>query len=133
MMGLDTNLLVRYLTQDDPRQAAIAAREIEAAAEQGETLLIQPLVLCELVGVLESAYKLPKADILAALGQILKTAQFEIADRDAVAHALADSRGGRGDFSDHYLGRANAAGGAPVTLIFDKALRDCPRFRVLTA
>ena len=49
MKALDTNVLVRYLTQDDPKQAAIAVEEIEGAAAKDEKMLIQPLVLCELV------------------------------------------------------------------------------------
>jgi len=130
-MGLDTNVLVRYLTQDDAKQAAVAAREIEAAAERGDRLHIHPLVLCELVWVLDAAYGFPKADILRALERILRTAQFEFADKDVLWQALADYRGGRGDFADYYLGRANAAAGAHLTLTFDKALKDCPRFQVL--
>jgi len=133
MKGLDTNVLVRYLTQDDAKQAAIATREIEAATEDGETLCIQPVVLCELVWVLDSAYGRPKSDILLALDHILRTAQFECADKDTVWQALADYRRGRGDFADYYLGRANAATGAVATLTFDKALKGCPQFRVLRA
>ena len=64
MKGLDTNVLVRYLTQDEPSQAAIAAEEIEQAAAKAEKMLIQPLVLCELVWVLETAYDFGKAEIL---------------------------------------------------------------------
>ncbi len=133
MKALETNVLVRYLTQDEPKQAAIAAGEIEQAAARDEKLLIQPLVLCELVWVLESAYNLGKADILRVLDQIVRTRQFEVTDKDAVWHALADYRQGKGDFSDYYLGRANERDGAPQTLTFDKALRGSPRFQVLTA
>jgi predicted nucleic-acid-binding protein len=131
--GLDTNVLVRYLTQDDPRQAATATRAIEAAASAGETLLIQPLVLCELVWVLESAYRFGKDEILATLEQILRTAQFEVAEKDTVWQALGDYRRGRGDFADYCLGRANHRAGAETTLSFDKALRDSDHFEVLGA
>jgi len=132
MKALDTNVLVRYLTQDDPRQAAIAAEEIEQAAAKDEKLLIQPLVLCELVWVLETAYDQGKVEILAVLEQIVRTRQFEVADKDTVWYALADYRQGKGDFSDYYLGRANERDGAPETLTFDRALRGSPRFRVLS-
>ena len=133
MKGLDTNVLVRYLTQDEPKQAAIAAEEIEQAAAEDEKILIQPLVLCELVWVLETAYDFGKADILGILDQIVRTRQFDVADKDAVWHALADYRHGKGDFSDYYLGRANELDGAAQTLTFDKALKGSPRFRVLPA
>ncbi len=133
MKALDTNVLIRYLTQDEPKQAAIATREIEQSAAQDEKLLIQPLVLCELVWVLETAYGFGKVDSLRVLDQIVRTRQFEVADKDAVWHALADYRQGKGGFSDYYLGRANERDGAPQTLTFDKALRGSPRFQVLPA
>ena len=131
MTGLDTNVLLRYLTLDDKEQASVAAREIEAAAAAGERMLIQPLVLCELAWVLESAYRFGKPEILTILERILVTAQFEIAQKDTVWAALGDYRRGRGDFSDYYVGRANEKHGAPFTLTFDKALKDEPRFRLL--
>jgi len=125
--------LVRYLTQDDQKQAAMATRVIEEAAAEGEKLLIQPLVLCELVWVLETAYGFPKPDIVKALEAIMRTAQFEIGGKNIVWQALGDYQDGKGDFSDYYLGRANAKEGARITLTFDKLLKDNSRFQVLTA
>lgn len=131
MKGLDTNVLLRYVTEDDPKQAAVAAREIEGAASRGEKVLVQPLVLCELEWVLDTSYRLTRPEIAAALERILQTAQFEIADRDTVWRALSDYRRGRGDFSDYYLGHANTCAGAPKTLTFDKALKDDAHFTLL--
>ena len=132
MKALDTNVLVRYFTQDESKQAAMAAAEIEGTAEKDEKMLIQPLVLCELVWVLETAYGSSKAELLGVLDQIVRTRQFEVADKDTVWHALADFRHGKADFSDYYLGRANERDGASQTLTFDKALKGSPRFRVLS-
>ena len=131
MKGLDTNVLVRYLTQDDPKQSAWATREIEGAAARGEKFFLQPMVLCELVWVLESAYHLPKPDILKVLERILRTAQFEMAEKEVLWLALADYRPGKGDFSDYHLGRANQRDGAEMTLTFDRALKEDPRLQVL--
>jgi predicted nucleic-acid-binding protein len=131
--GLDTNVLVRYLAQDDLRQAAVASREIEGAARRGEKLLLQPIVFCELVWVLGSAYGLRKPELLAVLERILRTAQFEVAEKDIVWRSLADYRAGKGDFADYYLARSNESAGAAVTLTFDRALKGNPRFRVLSA
>jgi len=131
--GLDTNVLVRYLTQDDERQAEVAAKTIEGAAAKGERMLIQPIILCELMWVLESAYDFPKTDLLRALEGVLRVAQFEIVEKDTVWQALSDYRHGKGDFSDYYLGRANEKAGAAITLTFDKTLKGLPRFHVLTA
>jgi len=131
--GLDTNVLVRYLTQDDEEQAEAATRAIEGASAKGEKMLIQPIVLCELVWVLESAYDFSKTDLLRALEGILRAAQLEVAEKDTVWQALSDFRQGKGDFSDYYLGRANEKAGAAITLTFDKTLKGIPRFQVLTA
>jgi len=130
--GLDTNVLVRYMTEDDPRQAAAAAKEIEGAGKKGEKLVVRPLVLCELAWVLESAYGIGKKELLEVFERILRTAQFEIPGKDLVWKSLADYRTGRGDFSDYLLGRWNEDEGASVTITFDKALRGTPRFHVLT-
>lgn len=132
MTGIDTNVLVRYLTQDDRKQAEAAANILEGAAAKGNRILIQPLVLCELVWVLESAYGFPKSDLLRALEGILRTAQFEVAEKDTAWQALSDYRRGKGDFSDYYLGRANEKAGAATTLTFDKTLKGSPRFQVLS-
>jgi predicted nucleic-acid-binding protein len=79
MIGLDTNVLVRYLTQDDPGQARKATHVIETAVEQGELLSITSLVLCELVWVLEDAYGYGRRDLQTVLERILRTAQFRFA------------------------------------------------------
>ena len=132
MKGLDTNILVRYLTEDDPRQAAAAVKEIEGAGRKGEKLVIQPLVLCELAWVLESAYGVGRKELLDVLERILRTAQFELPAKDIVWRSLSDYRAGRGDFSDHLLGRLNEDASASNTMTFDRALRGNPRFHVLT-
>ena len=62
---------------------------------------------------------------------ILRTAEFEISEKDLLWLALADYRSGKGDFSDYYLGRANERAGAKGTLSFDTALKGEPRFQIL--
>ena len=131
MKGLDTNILVRYLTEDDPRQAAAAVKEIEGTGKKDEKRIVQPLVLCELAWVLDTAYGVGKKELLDVFERILRTAQFEIPGKDLVWRSLADYRAGKGDFSDHLLGRLNEDAGASVTITFDRALRGNPRFHVL--
>jgi predicted nucleic-acid-binding protein len=129
--GLDTNVLVRYLTQDDPEQARRATRVIETAAEQGETFFIASIVLCELVWVLEEAYGYPRAEIAPILDRILRTAQFELESKDELTQALHDYRIGKGDLSDYLIGRLGDRAGCEVTLTFDRALGDSQHFRQL--
>jgi predicted nucleic-acid-binding protein len=131
MTGLDTNVLVRYLTQDDPGQAKKASAIIEEAAMKGEKLLIHPVVLCELVWVLETAYDYGRNDVATTLDRIVRTAQFEIADKEIVWSAWADYRSGKGDFADYLIGRANGRLGAAHTVTFDRELKGHRQFYVL--
>jgi predicted nucleic-acid-binding protein len=131
MIGLDTNVLVRYITQDEPRQAKIAERVIEQAVASAETILVQPIVLCELIWMLESAYGFAKSAIIPVMEQIMRTARFEIADKDILWKALDDFAKGAADFSDYLIGRANERDGARSTLTFDKSLKESRCFSVL--
>jgi predicted nucleic acid-binding protein len=72
MIALDTNLLVRYLVDDDPQQSRQAARLIEQAVARDESLFISDIVACETVGVLASAYGLPLAEIADALARFAR-------------------------------------------------------------
>jgi predicted nucleic-acid-binding protein len=127
VIGVDTNVLLRYLLKDDAAQAARAERELE----RDERFLIDGIVLCELVWVLEAGYGFSRADVAAALDKILATAQFEIDSKDLVLSALNDFRGSAADFSDCLIGRRNQAAGAPLTVTFDRSLRGLAGFRLI--
>lgn len=116
VIGLDTNVLVRYLLRDDPVQAARAERELE----RNERFLIDSIVLCELVWVLETGYGFSRTEIAAALERILGTAQFEIESKDLALAALDDFR----------IGRRNRAAGVPETVTFDRNLKGLEGFRL---
>jgi predicted nucleic-acid-binding protein len=131
LKGLDTNVLVRYLTQDDPAQARLANELIDDAAARKERLGIGALVLGELVWVLRSAYGLRKADVVAAMERVLDVSQFTIEDKDLVRLALDDYRKGRGDFSDYLIGRRHLKLGCETTATFDGKLRGEDLFAVL--
>lgn len=127
MIGLDTNVLLRYLLRDDPAPAARADRELE----RDERFLIDSIVLCELVWVLEAGYGFSRTEIAAALERILATAQFEIESKDLALAALDDFRQSAADFSDCLIGRRNRAGGAPETVTLDRGLKGLEGFRLL--
>ena len=131
MIGLDTNVLVRYLTQDDPTQSRRANKFIADTVAGGEPLHLSTIVLCETVWVLRWAYSVGKPDILRSLTQVLDTAQFSIEDADACREALADYADGQGDFSDYLIGARNRRTGCSVTATFNRKLRRSNLFRVL--
>lgn len=131
MTGLDTNVLVRYLTQDHPRQARKASQVIEDATSNDEMLFIGNIVICELVWVLESAYGYGRGSIAAVLESMLRTRQFAFEAKDALWRALDDYRSGKGDLSDYLLGRTARLAGCAKTLTFDKSLKASDLFEVL--
>lgn len=121
MMGLDTNVVVRYLVQDDPKQAQIANRFIEKAVAHGEILWICQVTLCEVVWVLESCYNIDKGQLINVVKQLLRTQQIQIEKADVVWQALHDFSHHRGaDFSDCLIGRQNASHECAFTYTFDK-------------
>ena len=131
MIGLDTNVLVRYLTLDDPDQGARASEVIDRAARDGTALFVSAVVLCELVWVLERAYGYRRVEVAGALEGVLRAAQFRFADPGLLWRAMADYRDGRADFADHVIGRQGTAAGCEATVTFDAALDGDPSFRVL--
>lgn len=131
MKGLDTNVLVRYLTQDDPVQARKASALIDEAIASQEKLHLDEVVLCELVWVLRGAYRLDKQTVVGVLDRILSAGQFSILDRDLVADAVNAFRDGGGDFADYLLGHRNRKAGCSVTVTFDRPLRPSDLFQLL--
>jgi len=131
MIGLDTNILVRYLTQDDPTQSRKATHEIEKARSAGHMFFIADIVLCELVWVLETAYGCDRKEIVPVLENILRTKQFQFDNKDLLWKSLADYRSIKGDFADHLIGHTAHKAGCRETLTFDSGLKNNPAFRVL--
>lgn len=129
MKAIDTNVLVRYLVQDDPVQSPIASKYIKTSDER---ILISSIVLCELVWVLRSAYGHTKEVITDILEKILYTEQFEIEDRDLTWKALTDFKNSKGaDFSDCLIGQKNRLFDCKETVTFDLGLKDLRTFRLL--
>ena len=129
MIGLDTNVLVRYLTQDDPSQAAKASRVIDAA--EGGELFVSSVVVCELVWVLEDSYDQKRDQIAQVLERLLLTGQLAFESKDLLWQVLADYRQGKGDLADYMIGRLAQRAGASETLTFDRALKGSQFFRLL--
>jgi predicted nucleic-acid-binding protein len=131
VIGLDTNVLVRYLTQDDPAQSRKAAQVIESTAAVNGGLFLSNVVLCEAVWVLEDVYGHTPTDVAEILERILRTGQFAFEERAVLWQALDDYQQGKGDFSDYLLGRVAQRAGCSHTLTFDRALKSHRLFKVL--
>ncbi|MGA7981625.1 MAG: type II toxin-antitoxin system VapC family toxin [Chromatiaceae bacterium] len=122
MIGLDTNILVRYITQDEPEQAAQATRLIEASCTSTTPGRVAHIVLCELVWVLSRAYGYSKPEVVSVLDQILITAELAVENEGVAFQALDAYREGPADFSDYLLALSNRAAGCEITYSFDTRL-----------
>ena len=131
MKAVDTNVLIRYLVQDDPVQGMKASAFIESAVEAGEPVFIGNIVLCEMIWVLDSAYDYAKTDLIDCLDKILQTAGFNFESKDLVRAALEEFRNARVDFSDCLIGRIHQSSGCATTISFDIALRKLSTFQML--
>jgi predicted nucleic-acid-binding protein len=130
--GFDTNVLVRFLVRDDPRQAKIVANLISEAAETGSAIYVNAIVLCETVWVLESGYGYLREEIADAVERLLHTQQFEFQERDLVWRSLRRYGDGRADFADYLIGEKNQADDCDQTVTFDRALKGEQGFEFLT-
>ncbi|MCP3963583.1 MAG: type II toxin-antitoxin system VapC family toxin [bacterium] len=132
MRGLDTNVLVRYLTQDDPSQFAEASKLVEETESAGGRLYVNKVVLCELTWVLRgSRYGFDRPVIAEVIERLLEVPVFELEDRDEVAGAVAEYRAGKADFADYLIGQHNLAAGCEDTVTFDTRTGDSEAFEVL--
>jgi len=131
MRGLDTNILVRFITRDEPAQSETARELIETTEREGGRLHISTLVLVELVWVLRGGvYGFPRSAVADALELILDASVFNIQDRDLVRRALAAFRCGPADFSDCLIGELDRRAGCDETLTFDHRLAEADGFSV---
>jgi predicted nucleic-acid-binding protein len=128
VIGIDTNVLVRYFTQDDPKQYQQAAAVIQA---NDQVCFLSNIVLCELVWVLKRAYKSEKAEICKVLGLLMQTPKFELENQSAVYQALQRYQTGKADFSDYLIGVTAHGAGCTKTVTFDKKLLGEKGFQLL--
>jgi len=131
MTGIDTNILVRFLTGDDPKQSPAAERFLKKNCTAEDQGWIGVIVLCELVWVLARGYKYTREEIATVLAQLLKTAEFELEDNGCVRRALRICQEQGGDFADLLIAERNAVVGAEVTYTFDQVAAKLPGFKRL--
>ncbi len=131
MKGIDTNVLVRYLAQDDPVQAKAATQFIEKICTKDTPGFLNHLVLCETLWVLEGCYGQPKDTLVNTIEQILRVAQFRVDDPQVVWQALDDYRKNQADFSDYLLSRINRSKDCTTTMTFDRQASKSPEFTLL--
>ncbi|WP_458376647.1 PIN domain-containing protein [Pseudomonas pergaminensis] len=118
MIGLDTNVLVRYVTQDDPVQSAKASELIESltTASPGFVSMVS---IVELVWVLQSCYQSAKSDVGAVLETLLRTRELTVEHGEIIWQALRKFMANKADFADCLIERCAHAAGCTYTATFD--------------
>jgi predicted nucleic-acid-binding protein len=117
VLGVDSNVLVRFVTRDDERQFEQASRFFDRATDR--SLFLSVIVLVEVNWTLRRVYKRARKDVLRTLEDLVHTRQFVIEDRDNVARAIAVARATRADFSDALIALRNEVDGCLKTATFD--------------
>ncbi len=130
MIGLDTNVLVRYLTQDDPVQSLKATEIIERRLTPRNPGFLSIVTMAETVWVLERAYGLTAQEIAAAVERILQVEVLVVENEQEVFAAMVALKQGQGAFADALIAELGARAGCIHTLTFDKKALRLPAFRL---
>lgn len=120
MIGLDTNIVVRYFAQDDPIQSRKATEIIERRLTEDQPGFISLVTMVETVWVLDRIYGLSDEEIASAVERMLQADSFFIQNEQEVFTAMVALRSGQGSFADALIGALGAWAGCAATLTFDR-------------
>jgi predicted nucleic-acid-binding protein len=126
MIGLDTNVLVRWITQDDELQCARIKNLFNEYKAQAETFYINEIVLCETLWVLQSVFSYQKPDLIMMLNSVLNNADLVIENETLIIAALSLYETNRAGFADCLISIKNTHAKCNTTLSFDKAATKLP-------
>lgn len=128
MLGIDTNVLVRFLVRDDDAQFEKARKLIEREVAAGRRVFINQLVLMEAEWVLRSRYVVPKNQIIETISGLLKATDVQFKDEPAIEEALFIWKDSTADFADCLIGAKNRRMGCRATVTFDVKASKLPGF-----
>jgi predicted nucleic-acid-binding protein len=120
MIGLGTNVLVRYLTQDDPVQSPKAARLLEQTLTEDNPGFISIVAMTETVWVLERAYGFAAGEIAAVIERMLQATVLVVDHEQAVFSAAVSLKDNQASFADALIGALGAEAGCSATMTFDR-------------
>jgi predicted nucleic-acid-binding protein len=122
MISLDTNVLVRILVADDPKQTRRAVALLEQLDSRAEKAHVSDVVLCELVWVLGRGYGHDRQKIAVTLRHLVAARQLVFDSPDRILHALRAYEHGKGSFADYLIRQHAKAAGCDTVVTFDKQL-----------
>ena len=130
MIGLDTNILVRYLTQDNPIQSARAREIVERRLTEEKPGFVSIVAMVETVWVLQRAYGLRPHEIVGAVERMLQTDVLVVENEQEVFTAMIALKEGQGSFADAVIAALGARVGCSSTLTFDRQALRLPGFEL---
>jgi predicted nucleic-acid-binding protein len=133
MIGLDTNVLVRYIVRDDTKQTALATKLIEARCKANDPGSVTLVVLCELVWVLNCGYRYERSAIVDVIRRILSADDLQVERSDLAWQALNLYEQEKADFADYVIGLCNRENKAEATYTFDRHTAGCDLFKTLAS
>ena len=131
MIGLDANILIRHLVQDDPVQSPRASALIERRLSEANPGFVSIVAIAEIVWVLDRVYRFSSRDIAAAVERVLQTDVLVVESEQEVFTAMIALKDGRGSFADALIGALGAKAGCSRTLTFDRKALRLPDFEPL--
>mgnify|MGYP001098423918 CR=1 FL=1 len=120
MIGIDTNVLVRYIAQDDATQSSKATRLIESLTVESPGY-ISIVSVVELVWVLTACYSATKNEICDVMETLLRTKEIIVAEADTVWKSVRTYRDVKADFADCLIERSANEAGCSHTVTFDRS------------
>ncbi|MDX2458145.1 MAG: type II toxin-antitoxin system VapC family toxin [Gammaproteobacteria bacterium] len=131
MIGLDTNVVIRYLVQDDNKQSAAATRLVDKSLTTDTPAYINHITLCEIVWVLQRCYGVAKQQVRDIIEGLLTTKQLNVENVEVTWKALRAFDANNADFCDALNGQINIHSGCEYTVTFDKKAASLPGFDLL--
>lgn len=119
MIALDTNVLVRFLVNDDKKQADAARKIIKEAELSKQPLLVTSLVVLELIWVLDAVYNVPREDIIGAISDLILMPALCFEKQSALRHFISSASHSTFDLSDLLIALSAVELGCDTTLTFD--------------
>jgi predicted nucleic-acid-binding protein len=132
VIGLDTNVVIRYLTQDDPKQSPIATHLMEKTLSTDDPGFVSLVVLAEVVWVLVSLYSVDKAGVGEVVTGLLTTEQLRVESAELAWRAKRRYEASKADFSDALIAECAVAAGCKRSVTFDRTAAATSGFELLT-
>jgi predicted nucleic-acid-binding protein len=131
LIGLDTNIVIRYLVQDDKKQSASVTRFIEKSLTADAPGYINHISLCEIAWVLQRCYGVTKQQLREIIESLLTTKQISVENVEVAWKALRAFNANNADFCDALIAQVNIHSGCEHTVTFDKKAANLPGFDLL--